>query len=248
MVKHAHNFIDITGNVYNNLKVICWDPDPPKEENTGHYSGLWKCKCLLCGGYTWAKKDQLDRGNRKACHKCASKNKALKKKENKYDLSGSFGIGWTYNTNNMFLFDKEDFDLIKDYSWKETKQHFVKAIKNNKDVFLHRLVMNVTDKNIHIDHIQHNRLDNRKVMLRKASCHQNTMNKVLAVNNRSGTTGVCWEKESNKWHSYIWFNGKTIHLGRFENKEDAIQARIEAEDKYFGEFSIHNSMRRIDNE
>ena len=40
-------------------------------------------------------------------------------KYNKYDLLGSFGVGWTTNTNKEFWFDLEDYDKIKDYCWAE---------------------------------------------------------------------------------------------------------------------------------
>ena len=36
-------------------------------------------------------------------------------------------------------------------------------------------------------------------------------------------------------------NYKKINLGAFDNKDDAIKARKEAEKKYFGEWSYDNS-------
>ena len=52
-------------------------------------------------------------------------------------------------------------------------------------------------------------------------------------NNTSGTKGVHWDKSSRKWRASIQFQGKQHHLGRFDNKQDAINAREEAEEKYF---------------
>ncbi|MBM4762694.1 AP2 domain-containing protein [Bacillus sp. B15-48] len=54
----------------------------------------------------------------------------------------------------------------------------------------------------------------------------------LHFNNKTGYTGVRWAKQSNKWHAYIGFRGKQISLGYYSNKEDAIAARKEAEEKY----------------
>lgn len=48
----------------------------------------------------------------------------------------------------------------------------------------------------------------------------------------SGVKGVCWLKQRNCWKAYITIAGKTKHLGHFKNKEDAIKARKEAEEKY----------------
>lgn len=43
-----------------------------------------------------------------------------------------------------------------------------------------------------------------------------------------------WEKDRNKWSAQIVVNYHNIRLGSFENKEDAIIARLKAEYKYFG--------------
>lgn len=62
-----------------------------------------------------------------------------------------------------------------------------------------------------------------------------THNKLLK-NNSSGITGVTWNSSRKKWTAQIEFKGKHYFLGRYTNKEDAIKARKEAEDKLFGEF------------
>lgn len=56
----------------------------------------------------------------------------------------------------------------------------------------------------------------------------------IQSNNTSGYKGVCWNKKSNKWYAQIRVNKKRIHLGSFTNIEDAIKARKEAEEKYWG--------------
>lgn len=48
----------------------------------------------------------------------------------------------------------------------------------------------------------------------------------------SGVKGVCWMASRQKWRAYIGFQGRQITLGYFKNKEDAIKARKEAEEKY----------------
>jgi hypothetical protein len=55
-------------------------------------------------------------------------------------------------------------------------------------------------------------------------------------NNKSGIIGVCWNKREEKWVAQIMLNNKNIHLGRFDDLEEACEARKEAEIKYFGEF------------
>jgi hypothetical protein len=63
------------------------------------------------------------------------------------------------------------------------------------------------------------------------------MNKGIISNNTSGATGVIWNKRLNKWQSRITVDKKDIYLGSYNNFEDAVKARKEAEEKYFGEFS-----------
>ena len=53
--------------------------------------------------------------------------------------------------------------------------------------------------------------------------------------NGSGKTGVCWNTARNKWKSYITHEGANIHLGYFDQFENAVSARQQAELFYFGE-------------
>ena len=104
------------------------------------------------------------------------------------------------------------------------------------------MIINVYD-NRRVDHINHNVKDNRKSNLRIVTISQNAINKKIVSNNTSGVTGICWNKNSCCWQAYITLNYKTKHLGCFKNKEDAIKARKDAEEKYFGEYSYKNSMK-----
>lgn len=56
------------------------------------------------------------------------------------------------------------------------------------------------------------------------------------VSNTSGTTGVSWDAKRERWVAEIFFQGEKHFLGRFREKEDAITARKEAEDRIFGEY------------
>ena len=51
--------------------------------------------------------------------------------------------------------------------------------------------------------------------------------------NTSGHKGVHWDTRNKKWKSQITLKGKKIYLGHHVNKQDAINARLEAEEKYF---------------
>lgn len=61
----------------------------------------------------------------------------------------------------------------------------------------------------------------------------NIKSRKVYTSNTSGVRGVSYDKASGKWLAYIGFDNKDIHLGRYKNKADAIQARLEAEEAYF---------------
>lgn len=67
---------------------------------------------------------------------------------------------------------------------------------------------------------------------RSAALNRKNLNK----NNKSGITGVFWDKREKKWRAQIMFKKKNYVLGNFVKKEDAVKARKEAEDRIHGEF------------
>ena len=171
-----------------------------------------------------------------------------------YDLSGDYGIGYT-NKNEPFWFDLEDYDKIKDFYWWYDSLGYVQTLVNGKHLRLHRLIMNVTDPSIIIDHIIHpygaeHKIDNRKSNLRIVTKSQNHMNKSIQSNNKSGIVGVRWSQTKQRWKADIQVNNKTFNLGSFMDKNDAIKARKEAETKYFGEFAFtkNNNMEETNYE
>lgn len=213
-------------------------------DRTGEHHARWLCECT-CEEHNKIITDgaSVRHGNTKSCgclHVEAVKlNGKNSKKNNKYDLTGEYGVLWTSNTNEEVYFDLEDYDKIKDYCWRvySNNKNYKKIVSTDynskKQILLHSLI---TGYKL-CDHINHNTFDNRKSNLRKATQKENARNAKVASNNTSGFTGICWDKNSSKWISYIRVDGRHKTLGYFTNKEDAVQARLEAEAKYFGEFA-----------
>jgi len=89
-----------------------------------------------------------------------------------------------------------------------------------------------------IDHINHNPTDNRWENLRPINDKENSKNKKLQPNNKSGFNGVHFQEYNRNdktyryWIAQIGLNNEIIYLGSFKNKEGAIQARKEANIKY----------------
>ena len=135
-------------------------------------------------------------------------------------------------THSAFI-DLEDVERVNKYTWGRSANQYVECRELN--IYLHRFIMNCP-KDMEVDHINHNGLDNRKENLRIVTHKQNKFNNPILSTNTSGVTGVSWSKQKNKWRAYITIDDKQKSLGYYFNKEDAIKARKEAEEKYFGEF------------
>ena len=142
------------------------------------------------------------------------------------------------------LIDLEDIDKVKDLKWYMDSRGY--AFNGKKRVLLHRLVMDCPNDMI-VDHINHNRLDNRKENLRICNSSQNNMNRNKTNRNTSGYTGVCYKPKINKWQSYITINKKSIHLGYYNTPEEANEIRKQAEIDYFGEYRNKNQKGGGDN-
>ena len=81
---------------------------------------------------------------------------------------------------------------------------------------------------INIDHINHDRSDNRLINLRSVTNAENHRNMSKRSDNTSGVAGVHWDKKASKWQAQIMVNGKRTHLGYFSDLADAITARSDA--------------------
>lgn len=99
---------------------------------------------------------------------------------------------------------------------------------------------------LHVAHINKNVLDNRIANLRLATKAEIVRSAMTPNHNTSGYKGVCFCKNRNKWHTQIVVNYRTIHLGRFDTKEEAHAAYCVAAKKYFGEFANFGSPRQYD--
>lgn len=161
-----------------------------------------------------------------------------KKKYSTYNLNGDYGIGYT-TKGDEFYFDLEDYDKIKDICWCKLSNGYITGWMNKdvKRIPMHQLIMD--DK--YIDHINHCRHDNRKYNLRLATGRENSFNKGISKNNNSGIIGVFLRNDTRngeiKWRTQLNFNGRKVLDKTFDNIDDAIVARLNAEKNYFGEFS-----------
>jgi hypothetical protein len=161
--------------------------------------------------------------------------------ENAFEICGNYVTMYT-SKNEPFYVDLEDFEKVRKYYWSKDKDGYIIHTKGKSKIRLHRFITNCPDDLIP-DHIhgKPSRNDNRKANLRLVTVSQNGMNREIGTNNSSGIVGVSWHKQTGKWIARIQIDKKRINLGLFDNFDDAVEARKEAEQKYFGEYSYDNS-------
>jgi hypothetical protein len=91
-----------------------------------------------------------------------------------------------------------------------------------------------------VDHKDRNGLNNCWANLREATKSQNAGNSKRFANNTSGYKGVVWHKAGKKWLARISMSGRTVHLGSFSSKDEAVAAYNCAAQNHFGEFARVN--------
>lgn len=148
---------------------------------------------------------------------------------------------------NIFSYDKKSGEFIRlNNSYRNSsksgsvagtinKNGYVQIYIAGKLYYAHRLAwlyMEGYFPEFHIDHIDHNRSNNRWENLRGCKSRDNAMNSSLRKSNRTGFNGVCFSEKRNSYRATVTVNRKQIFLGWFGNLFDAISARELANIKY----------------
>lgn len=135
--------------------------------------------------------------------------------------------------------DDDLFGFLNQWKWHLGKGGYAYRRRYLKDgkrsfesIYMHRLI-NKTPVGFQTDHVNRNKLDNRKDNLRTVTSTQNKINIGIKRNNTSGYKGVWFDKTRNKWVSELMLNQRKVFMKRFSDKEEAITARLQAEKEYF---------------
>ncbi len=142
------------------------------------------------------------------------------------------------------IVDDKDFDYIDQWRWqningyaRRSRYLSSKKVGNgkyrsiNKSYAMHRVINN-TPEGMDTDHINGNKLDNRRSNLRTATRSENAHN-IGKKNNgsKSKLSGVQWRSDRQKWRSYICIENKAIYLGSYKNEIDAHSVYVSAKEQ-----------------
>lgn len=148
--------------------------------------------------------------------------------KNNYVIEGNVVKVFFRTKEGYFICDKEDLELIEKHTWNKDRYGYAVATYKRKTLSVHVCLLGRRE-GFEIDHINRNKLDNRRVNLRFVTHSEN-------MRNTDQTTRDCrgvWKKK-NRYMAGIHINNKTVHLGSFLTFEEAQRARKEAEAFYWG--------------
>jgi len=160
---------------------------------------------------------------------------------NRYETHGDITTGYT-SKKESFTFSAKHLNLAMQYTWSIDKEGYVNCsvmLEKGKyeHVKLHRLILGLVHNDGKIvDHINRNKSNNEDSNLRIVTTQENSQNRNSSKNSKSGTIGVFYRQRDNKiprWVASINIDGKTVQIGQYETKEEAMFARKEAELKHY---------------
>lgn len=137
------------------------------------------------------------------------------------------------------IVDDCDYEYCILYKWYTSSKGYAVRTYKGKTICLHREILNVS-KGLEVDHINGDRLDNRRENLRIVTSHQNGLNKIKRKEASSKYKGVHKCSRSGKYIARIMLGSKRKYLGLFLSEEEAAKAYNKEALKLHGEYASLN--------
>lgn len=126
------------------------------------------------------------------------------------------------------LIDAADYDELSQYSWSAVHGYASRngpGPNGRTTIYMHRQILGMQPGDgLQADHINRNRLDNRRSNLRVATHALNAHNQMATANGTSRYRGVSWSRLHRKWRATVQLNRKVHHVGLFADEVEAAQA------------------------
>lgn len=122
--------------------------------------------------------------------------------------------------NKQAIVDNDDYDKLSKYKWHSHKSRNTFYAERYPNISMHSEIISCP-KNMRIDHINGNGLDNRKSNLRIVTVRENAQNLYGSKPKTSKYPGVYWNKADKRWYARIRIQGKLHFLGSYSIEETA---------------------------
>lgn len=138
------------------------------------------------------------------------------------------------------LISWRDLEIVIKYKWCYSGPGYAQAnLGNYRRDYMHRVILNLP-KGVFVDHVNGDKLDNRRSNLRTASRSENARNRRSNRTSTSRFLGVSWCAPRRKWKAQIAVKSKNTFIGRYDLEEDAAKAYDSRASELFGEFANLN--------
>lgn len=157
---------------------------------------------------------------------------------NRFEIRGEIAVLFIKKRSGLILecvVDADDIERLHKFDrpwcafWSETSRTYYVYCRSllppREVILLHRWLLG-TAPSLHVDHQDHNGLNNRKSNIRSVSRSVNQLNNRKPRNNTSGYRGVVWDKNRSLWMARVKVMGKNRMIGRFSTAELANTAIV----------------------
>ena len=127
------------------------------------------------------------------------------------------------------IVDDADAAVLGCHRWSLNTKGYAVRYESGRVVMMHRCVLSLTASDeLETDHINRDKLDNRRSNLRAVTHAENLQNKGSYRGSTSRYRGVYWDAARQKWNAQITVGGRRTKLGRFADEATAGAVAAEA--------------------
>lgn len=163
---------------------------------------------------------------------------------NAYEAIGDGSVCIRTEKGYRFLIDAADVAIALKHCWSRHTNGYARAVTRDsqgrlKTIYLHRLICEATSEQPHVDHVNGDIADCRRINLRRCTRSENMSNQKIRADNATGCKGVGLHKQTGKYRARVRLHGKEHHLGLFDSASAASDAATRARNIIHGEFARH---------